>query len=96
MALREDYDWESLVNDSERLVILELEKQLATAEGQCMCQDCVLDMAAFALNKVKPSYRVSLLGSVYAKQSAKAEHAEAVRHAVEEAIKKVHANPSHD
>jgi len=77
-------------------VILELEKQLATAEGQCMCQDCVLDMAAFALNKVKPAYRVSLLGSVYAKQSSKAEHADAVRHAVEEAITKVHANPSHD
>ncbi len=96
MALRDEYDWDSLVNESERLVLEELESQLAKAEDQCKCQDCVLDMAAYALNNVKPSYRVSLLGSVYAKTGTRTELAKEVRRAVQEAIRKVHANPSHD
>ena len=48
------------------MVLGELEIQMARAKDICTCQDCVLDMAAYALNNVKPTYRVSLMGSVYA------------------------------
>jgi competence protein ComFB len=53
-------------------------------------------MAAFALNNVKPAYRVSLMGSVYARSGRDAQHAQGISKAVREAIEKVKSNPSHD
>jgi competence protein ComFB len=96
MALRDEYDFESLVNKAESSVLRELESQIAEDPEICRCQDCVLDMAAYALNNVKPSYHVSLIGSVYAKSSGQADDAKEIRRAVREAIQKIKANPSHD
>ena len=75
MALRDSYDFDSLVNEAERLVLEELETRMAREADICRCQDCVLDMAAFALNNVKPAYRVSLMGSVYARSARLEEYA---------------------
>ena len=68
MGIRDDYDFGVLVNEAERMVTDELERRLAELADPsiCVCQDCVLDMAAFALNALKPVYRVSLLGTMYA------------------------------
>jgi competence protein ComFB len=105
MALRDRYDFESLVNMAENIVLRELEAQLARlgadskgASGAeiCTCQDCVLDMAAYALNNVKPSYRVSLMGSFAAGRAEEAGYAKEISRVVREAIEKVRANPSHD
>ncbi len=96
MAFADTYDFENLVNEAERMVIQELETQLRGAVGLCTCQDCVLDMAAFALNNVKPSYRVSLMGSVYVKSGANAQYLQGIARAVRDAISRVKANPSHD
>jgi competence protein ComFB len=96
MSITDRYEFESLVNDAERMVLQELEAQLKTAVGVCACQDCVLDMAAFALNNVKPTYRVSLLGRAYAQSGSNAQYAQGITRAVREAIAKVKANPSHD
>jgi competence protein ComFB len=98
MALRDNYSFEYLVNDAERLVIDELERRLnADTEGTiCRCQDCVLDMAAYALNSVRPAYRVSLLGKLYGEALSEAKFQEEVRHAVEKGIDVVRTNPSHD
>jgi competence protein ComFB len=96
MALKDTYDFDSLVNEAERLVLAELETQLAAEKDACTCQDCVLDMAAWALNNVKPAYRVSLLGSVFARTAGKSDQARDIHRAVHEAIQKVKANPSHD
>lgn len=97
MGLRDDYDFENLTNEAESLVLKELEEQLAGAEGVCTCQDCVLDMAAYALNNVKPYYRVSLMGTFYARATAdESAYGQDIKKAVEEAILKVKENPSHD
>ncbi len=96
MAFADNYEFDNLVNEAERMVILELEAQLKGAIGVCTCQDCVLDMAAFALNNVKPVYRVSLMGSVYARSGANAAYTQGVSRAVRDAIERVKANPSHD
>jgi competence protein ComFB len=54
-------------------------------------------MAAMALNSVKPLYRFSLLGSLYASQAMSEEsYASSVREAVSAAVEKVKNNPSHD
>jgi competence protein ComFB len=98
MSFIDNYDFELLVNESEKLVLQELENQLESYEETiCRCNDCVVDMAAMALNAVKPFYRFSLLGTLYAAQAMDDEsYADSVKQAVAQAIEKVHKNPSHD
>jgi competence protein ComFB len=97
MALKDTYNVEFLVNEAENLVFDELERQLAAYTGDlCRCNECVVDMAAIALNKVKPMYRFSLLGSLYTSQAMSDEaFATDLRSAVSTAIERVQANPSH-
>ncbi len=103
MAFENEYDFSQLVNEAEQLVIKELGAQLGERNAQedgspvCVCEDCVLDMATLALNSVKPLYRVSLLGSLYAAHAMdEDEYSSALKKAVSNAIDKIHANPSHD
>jgi len=98
MGIRDDYDFSVLINEAERMVTDELERQLAEKADPkiCVCQDCVLDMAAFALNTLKPIYRVSLLGTMYAHAMDEGSYKKEVAKAVAAAINKVSANPSHD
>jgi competence protein ComFB len=98
MAFIDNYDFDLLVNEAETLVLNELEKQLESYDGIiCRCNECVVDMAAIALNSVKPLYRFSLLGSLYAAHAMNEEsYANSVQQAVSDSIKKVQKNPSHD
>jgi competence protein ComFB len=98
MAFVDDYDFELLKNEAENLVLNELGRQLESYQGEiCTCNDCVVDMATMALNNVKPLYRFSILGSLYAAQAMEDDnYGESVRHAVSGAIEKVRKNPSHD
>jgi competence protein ComFB len=95
---RSRYDFSILVNEGERMVLDQLGERLESGElgGICVCQDCVLDMAAYALNKLKPLYRVSLLGTMYTHTMDEGDFGAQVKSAVEEAIRKISSNPSHD
>jgi len=97
MAL-DNYDFELLKNEAENLVLKELERQLGLyTEPVCQCNECIVDMAAMALNNVRPLYRVSLLGTLYAATAMdQKRYADQVREAVSNAIRKVHNNPSHE
>ncbi|MBT3273569.1 MAG: late competence development ComFB family protein [Spirochaetales bacterium] len=97
MSFKDDYNFEYLINEAERLVLSHLESQLSEErEGDmCLCQDCILDMAAFALNNVKPLYRVSLMGNLYAKALEGSEYETEISEAVSAAVKRISANPSH-
>jgi competence protein ComFB len=96
MGLRDDHDFDSLVNDAEGMVIDALEAALARRRDICTCRDCVLDMAACALNSVRPSYRVSLLGSISGRSPRGGEYERQVRQAVADAVERVQKNRSHD
>ena len=96
MSLRERYDFENLVNEAERLVLEEIERQLGRLPSVCSCQECVLDIAAYALNQVRPRYHASLLGSIYAIGRGDPGGAREIQLAVSEAIKRIQANPAHD
>lgn len=95
MALRDLRAFEDLQNEAERLVVDELERQLDLLPDKSVCksEDCVLDMAAYALNHVRPLYRVNLLGRLYATSPNEERRAE-IAGAVADAIKKISANPS--
>ena len=98
MSLRDSYNFDNLVNETERIVLEQMEIQLQQEDAKdiCKCQDCVLDMTALALNSLKPHYRVSLIGTVYAHTIDEGEYAEEVKMVVSSAINKIAANPSHD
>jgi competence protein ComFB len=94
----EGYDFELLKNEAETFVLRELEEQLKTVpEDMCRCNECVVDIAAIALNSVKPLYRFSILGTLYvAAMTNEQAYADSVQKAVADAIKKVRDNPAHD
>ncbi|MDR1252480.1 MAG: late competence development ComFB family protein [Treponema sp.] len=98
MAFADIYDFELLKNEAEQMVLHELEKQLEAQPAEvCRCNECVVDMAASALNVVKPLYRFSLLGTLYAAQAANERaYADSIQQAVAQAIEKVRKNPSHE
>ena len=98
MAFKDDYDFDLLINEAEPLVIEELEKQLGEDENKdvCKCQDCILDMATLALNNIKPKYRSSFIGVVYAQQYYTGDYRDEVITAVKNAVKKISKNPSHE
>ena len=98
MGFLDDYDFQNLVNEGEKLVLDELGNQLeASPRNFCTCNDCVLDMAVLALNSLKPLYHVSLLGSLFASKAMDENdnYAASVREAVTKAIQRVSKNPSH-
>ena len=98
MAFVDDYDFYLLKNEAEDMVLNELEHQIGVSgPGVCRCNECVVDMAAMALNAVTPLYRFSLLGKLYASQAKNDQaYADNVQRAVANAIAKVSANPGHD
>ena len=87
---------DTLVNEAEELVVQEIRRQVSRQPELCTCDECVLDMAAYALNKVKPRYRVSLLDTVYADRQERSAYARQIEEAVAEAILTVKTHPSHD
>ncbi|MDR2596350.1 MAG: late competence development ComFB family protein [Treponema sp.] len=98
MAYIDEYDFNLLKNEAEIMVIQEIENQLKDNTIEvCKCNECIVDMAAIALNTVKPLYRFSLLGTLYASQAmTEQSYANSIREAVTMAIKKVKNNPAHD
>lgn len=89
MDLRDIYSFEELVNEAERLVLDELGRQLEErGDSFYEDEDAVLDIAALALNHVKPRYRVNLMGRLYASTLSE-EYEKEIRDVVAEAIAKV-------
>ncbi|MDR1127025.1 MAG: late competence development ComFB family protein [Treponema sp.] len=99
MAFIDNYDLENFKNEAEYLVFEELKRQFESYHDTiCICNECVVDMAAIALNLVKPFYRHSILGTLYAAQIMEEdeEYAKSIQEAVKTAITKVSLNPAHD
>ncbi len=96
MAIRESYDFDSLSNEAEELVVSEIEKQIPDYPELCTCSECILDVAAYALNSVRPRYRVSLLDSVFVDAEERSNYLAEIRQAVRDGILKISTNPPHD
>jgi len=97
MSFLNEYNFDLLKNEAEVLVIREVENQLENRTDMCLCNECIVDIAAIALNNVKPLYRFSILGTLYASQAmTEQNYAESVKKSVAEAIVRVKNNPAHD
>lgn len=96
MVFKDQYNFESLVNEAEELVVAEIGRQLPEYPDLCTCSECILDVAAYALNRVRPQYRVSLLDKVYVHNRERSAYLREIRRAVADGILKVKTNPPHD
>jgi competence protein ComFB len=96
MVFKDQYNFESLVNEAEELVAAEIARRLPEYPDLCTCSECILDVAAYALNRVRPRYRVSLLDTVYVHSRERSAYLREIRRAVADGILKVRTNPPHD
>ncbi len=83
---------DELINESERFVLEELNKNLDQLDPAVLNEDCLLDMATYAMNKVTPRYRANLLGRLFSAAQDEA-FLQEVQQAVAEAIQVVSENP---
>ena len=93
MGFQEEYDFDLLRNEAESRIIAELQQQTRELDESLKTPEAILDMAAYALNRVRPRYRVTLLGSLYTRTVADDEYEREVRDAVTAAISTVMENP---
>ena len=59
----------NLKNLKEKQVMDVIDKILKNRDDVCKCNKCKLDIAAIALNNLKPKYVVTEKGSLYAKSN---------------------------
>ena len=83
MALLKNYDFDSLENVNEKKVWNYIEKHLNDNPKVCRCRDCILDIAAIALNSLKPAYNVS---TIHANQKSTGASDEEIKKAVKKAF----------
>jgi len=97
MSFLNEYNFDLLKNEAEVMVIREVENQIEKLPDMCLCNECIVDIAAIALNNVKPLYRFSILGTLYASQAmTEQSYADSIKKAVTDAIIRVKNNPAHD
>lgn len=88
---------EGLKNIMEEDVERQLNKLLPTMPNICSCNICKLDMATYALNRLKPNYVRSNKGELFHKVNTSSTQAKTeILTAVVTAINVIGAHPSHE
>lgn len=87
---------EELKNIMEDLVLDALEKIMESKKDICRCEQCRVDIIAYALNRLPPKYVTTDVGSIYTViDHNKSEVQLEVQKKIEEAIEAVNNNPRH-
>ena len=88
---------EDLKNIMEDDVEYQLNQLLPTMPNICACEKCRLDMATYALNRLKPNYVRTNTGALFHKLNTSSTQAKTeILTAVVTAINTIGAHPHHD
>ncbi len=88
---------EGLRNITEEDVEEQLNRLLPTMPNVCSCEQCRLDMATYALNRLKPNYVRSDKGALFHKVNVSSQQAKTeILATVVNAINIISSKPSHD
>lgn len=88
---------EGLKNMMEENVERALEQLLPTMPHICSCMDCKLDMATYALNRLKPKYTRTNTGAILHRFNTSSTQVEAeITSAVVSAINVIGTHPHHN
>jgi competence protein ComFB len=95
MGIRDRYDLDLLVNQTEEKVLQRIEGLLKERDDICACQDCVLDLVTYTLNRVTPRYRVSLLGALRENKRADRKLEVEIDVALQSGLERIRRHPHH-
>ena len=96
MRLDEKYDLGKIRNRSAEAVHRKIEELLERGKGFCRCEDCVLDLVAYVLNHVTPSYATSLLDPLHPNGERVKKIAVEIDLAINAGMKKISSHPHHE
>ncbi len=97
MKLNERYDLENMKNRAEEMVFEAIEKEIEKGGGDtCTCEECVLDLAAYALNHVTPRYYTSLLEPLTPRQETARKAQVEIDLAIASGLKKLKCHRHHE
>lgn len=86
---------DEIVNQNEASVLRLVDSLQQKGHLPCICRDCLLDIAAIALNSLGAHYTVSLHQELYVTPEQEQERQAQVQTAVEMACQKVRERPHH-
>jgi competence protein ComFB len=96
MSLEERYDIALVRNESKEQVCRRIEELLEQRNDICNCQTCVLDLLAFTLNRVTPSYSTSILGDLHPDTVREKKMQIEIDLALKAGLKRLQQHPHHD
>ena len=96
MNLSEQYNLANLINKSADLVFKQVERFLEENEDFCQCEECVLDLIAFILNRITPVYETSLLATLKPNRAKIKKVQVEIDLALQAGVKRVTENPHHE
>ncbi|MBL7170909.1 MAG: late competence development ComFB family protein [Candidatus Omnitrophica bacterium] len=96
MSFKKKYPVENLINENEEEVFKIIDKILAEEKDICLCPDCMMDVAAIALNNLEPRYRVFLVRPVHRDSELISARLRKVEEAVRNALAIVKKSPHHN
>jgi len=96
MSFKRKYPVENLINENEEEVFKIIDKILDEEKDICLCPDCMMDVAAIALNNLAPHYRVFLVRPVHRDSELITRRLRKVEEAVRKAVAVVKKSPHHD
>jgi len=96
MKILERYSFEHLINRSADMVFERIEELLDVRDDFCHCQECVLDLIAYTLNRVTPLYGTSLLGSLHPNRKKEKKVQIEIDLAINAGIKRIIEHPHHE
>jgi competence protein ComFB len=96
MKLNERYDVEKMKNRTEEMVFEAIQKEIDKGGDTCSCEECVLDLAAYALNHVRPRYYTSLLAPLTPRPEAARKAQVEIELAIASGLKKLKSHRHHE
>jgi len=96
MRLEERYDVEKVRNLSAEAVYRRVEEFLDSNPAFCRCEECVLDLVAYMLNRVTPEYATSLLDPLHPSREKVMKKAVELDLALEAGTKRIQKHPHHE
>jgi len=95
MKLSERYDLQKLGNRTEELVFDAIARLIEGGADVCTCEECVLDLAAWALNHVTPRYYTSLLAPLNPRPDAERRMHVGIELAIASGLERLRRHPHH-
>jgi competence protein ComFB len=95
VSLAERYQLDRIRNQTAEMIHEAVERLLGERPGLCRCEECVLDLVAYTLNRATPRYATSLLGPIAPDPALERRIRMEIDLALEAGIRKLKEHPHH-